>query len=115
MAKSFSGLIGAAKASKRLSQKGKIPKSCRASAMDAAKAMGILGFTSTRWLDYSSGNTPKQELDNAHFKKMMEIHKKKRSTKGVHAIHKSQGTLKINFLIGRRKAHLWLQKESFEC
>ena len=43
--------------------------------MDLAKALGILGFTSTRWLDMSSGLTPKQVLDKAHFTKMMEIMK----------------------------------------
>ena len=46
--------------------------------MDLAKALGTLGFTSTRWLDMSSGLTPKQELDKAHFAKMMEIMKKKK-------------------------------------
>ena len=40
--------------------------------------MGILGFTSSRWLDMSSGFTPKQELDKAHFAKMMEILKRKK-------------------------------------
>ena len=44
--------------------------------MDLAKALGILGFNSTRWLDKSSFN-PKAELDKAHFKKMMEITNKK--------------------------------------
>ena len=46
--------------------------------MDAAKALGILGFTSTRWLDMSSGLTPKEELDKAHFSKTMDIMKKKK-------------------------------------
>ena len=46
--------------------------------MDLAKAMGVLGFTSNRWLDLSSGLTPKQELDKAHFSKMMNIMKKKK-------------------------------------
>ena len=46
--------------------------------MDLAKALGVLGFTSTRWLDMSSGLSPKQELDKAHFAKMMEIMKKKK-------------------------------------
>ena len=41
--------------------------------MDLAKALGILGFNSTRWLDMSSGLSPKQELDKAHFEKMVEI------------------------------------------
>ena len=46
--------------------------------MDLAKALGILGFNSTRWLDMSSGLSPKQELDKAHFEKMMNIMKKKK-------------------------------------
>ena len=46
--------------------------------MDLAKALGILGFNSTRWLDRSSFN-PKAELDKAHFKKMMEIMDKKKA------------------------------------
>ena len=51
--------------------------------MDLAKAMGILGFTSSRWLDMSSGLTPKQELDKAHFAKMMEILKRKKNSVSV--------------------------------
>jgi len=74
----FSGIMGLSKAAQKLkTTKGRIPKSCRTSTMDAAKALGILGFTSTRWLDMSSGLTPKQELDKAHFDKMMAITKKK--------------------------------------
>ena len=46
--------------------------------MHEAKALGIFGFTSKRWLDMSSGLTPKEELDKAHFAKMMEIMKKKK-------------------------------------
>merc|ERR1711884_404947 len=65
-------------AQKLKTTKGRIPKSCRTSTMDAAKALGILGFTSSRWLDMSSGLTPKQELDKAHFSKMMEILKRKK-------------------------------------
>ena len=76
--KTFSGIAAASKAAAKLSKTGRVPKSCRASAMDQAKALGILGFTSTRWLDMSSGLTPKQELDKAHFAKMMEIMKKKK-------------------------------------
>ena len=73
-----------AKAAKRMgSQKGRIPKSCRATTMDVSKALGIMGFTSTRWLDYSSGKSPKQELDNAHFDKMMEINRRKRANAKV--------------------------------
>merc|ERR1711997_1411659 len=74
---SFSGLSKKVKIAATLNR-GKVPKSCRATTMDLAKAMGILGFTSSRWLDMSSGFTPKQELDKAHFAKMMEILKRKK-------------------------------------
>ena len=63
-------------------QKGKVPKSSRKTTMDLARAMGILGFASSRWLDHSSGLTPKQELDKAHFSKMMEIMKKRKVIAG---------------------------------
>ena len=66
----------ASKAAQKL-KRGKVPKSCRVSVMDEAKALGIFGFTSRRWLDYSSGLTPKEELDKAHFAKMTYIMKKK--------------------------------------
>ena len=80
----FSGIMGLSKAAQKLkTTKGRIPKSCRTSTMDAAKALGILGFTSTRWLDMSSGLTPKQELDKAHFDKMMAITKKKVIFNGI--------------------------------
>ena len=76
--KTFSGIAKASKVAQKLTTKGRIPKSCRATNMDLAKAMGVLGFTSNRWLDLSSGLTPKQELDKAHFSKMMDIMKKKK-------------------------------------
>lgn len=47
--------------------------------MDLAKALGILGFNSTRWLDASSGLDPKTELDKQHFIQMMEIIKRKKT------------------------------------
>merc|ERR1711997_437400 len=76
---SFSGLSKKVKIAATLNR-GKVPKICRATTMDLAKAMGILGFTSSRWLDMSSGLTPKQELDKAHFAKMMEILKRKKNS-----------------------------------
>ena len=76
--KTFSGIAKASKVAQKLTTKGRIPKSCRATTMDLAKALGILGFNSTRWLDMSSGLSPKQELDKAHFEKMMNIMKKKK-------------------------------------
>ena len=63
--------------------------------MDLAKALGILGFNSTRWLDMSSGLSPKQELDKAHFEKMMNIMKKK---KIVIIINGSNERSKLNFI-----------------
>ena len=41
--------------------------------MNEPKAMGILGLTSNKWLDMSSGLTPKEELDNAQSTKMKAI------------------------------------------
>ena len=76
--KTFSGISALSKAAQKLKgNRGKIPKSCRVTNMDEAKALGIFGFTSKRWLDMSSGLTPKEELDKAHFAKTMAITKKK--------------------------------------
>ena len=47
--------------------------------MDLAKALGIMGFTSTRWSEKHKGNNPKEELDKAQFAKLMHIQKKKAS------------------------------------
>ena len=46
--------------------------------MDEAKALGILGFVNTRWLDRSQGNNPKHELDKAHYSKTLIVLEKKR-------------------------------------
>ena len=100
--KTFSGIAKASKVAAKLSTKGRIPKSCRATTMDLAKALGILGFNSTRWLDMSSGLSPKQELDKAHFEKMMNIMKKK---KIVIMLHGRNGRREFNFILtflGRR-------------
>ena len=76
----LAGVVGVTKAAKNLNSKiGKVPKSCRANTMDLSKAQAIMGFSSTRWLDKSAGFNPKQELDKAHFEKMMEIMKKKKT------------------------------------
>ena len=76
----MAGVVGVTKAAKNLNSKiGKVPKSCRANTMDLSKAQAIMGFSSTRWLDKSAGFNPKQELDKAHFEKMMEIMKKKKT------------------------------------
>ena len=43
-------LFGAAnKTAKKISLIGRVPKSCRTFNMELAKALGILGFTNTRW------------------------------------------------------------------
>ena len=41
------------------------------------RAMGILGFSSTRWTEKNKGKNPKEELDKAYFNKMMQIQKRK--------------------------------------
>ena len=46
--------------------------------MDTARALGIMGFTSTRWMDASSGMNPKESLDKALFDQMQELMKNKR-------------------------------------
>ena len=76
----LAGVVGITKATKKLNNKiGKVPKSCRSDKMDLSKAQAIMGFSSTRWLDRSAGFNPKEELDKAHFEKMMEIMKKKKT------------------------------------
>jgi len=76
----MAGILGITKAAKKLNSNiGKVPKSCRANTMDLSKAQAIMGFSSTRWLDKSAGFNPKDELDKAHFEKMMDIMKKKKA------------------------------------
>ena len=73
-------LFGAAnKTAKKISLIGRVPKSCRTFNMELAKALGILGFTNTRWMETckTSGITPKQVLDRAHFSKTMQINKQR--------------------------------------
>ena len=73
-------LIGAAnKTAKKISLIGRVPKSCRTFNMELAKALGILGFSNTRWMETckTSGITPKQVLDRAHFSKTMQINKQR--------------------------------------
>jgi len=55
------------------------PKKCRTFNMELAKALGILGFQNTRWMETSkhTGVTPKQILDQAHFSKTISIHKQR--------------------------------------
>ena len=48
--------------------------------MDVARASGIMGFSSGRWLDKSTKDTdPKKELDKALFSRMQDLLKKKRA------------------------------------
>ena len=48
--------------------------------MDVARASGIMGFSSGRWLDKSTKDTdPKKELDKALFTRMQDLLKKKRA------------------------------------
>ena len=49
--------------------------------MDVARASGIMGFSSGRWLDKSHGSEtdPKKELDKALFTRMQDLLKKKRA------------------------------------
>ena len=47
--------------------------------MDLARATGLMGFNSSRWLDSSqTGSNPKAELDKALFNRMNELMMKKR-------------------------------------
>jgi len=50
--------------------------------MDTAKAMSLMGFTSTRWMDTSNGQDPKEALDKALFQQTHNLGMKK-SSKGV--------------------------------
>ena len=50
--------------------------------MDTAKALGLMGFTSTRWMDTANGQDPKEALDKALFQQTQNLGLKK-STKGV--------------------------------
>lgn len=47
--------------------------------MDLARATGLMGFNSGRWLDTSqTGSDPKTELDKALFNRMQDLMKKRR-------------------------------------
>ena len=50
--------------------------------MDTARALGLMGFTSTRWMDASTGADPKAALDKALFDQTQNL-SLKRTTKGV--------------------------------
>ena len=69
----------AGNAAKNISLLGRVPKKCRTFNMELAKALSILGFQNTRWMETSkyTGVTPKQILDEAHFTKTMFINKQR--------------------------------------
>jgi hypothetical protein len=46
--------------------------------MDSARALGIMGFSSTRWMDASTGMDPKEALDKALSEQMQNISQKKK-------------------------------------
>ena len=46
--------------------------------MDSARALGIMGFSSTRWMDASTGMDPKEALDKALSDQMQSISQKKK-------------------------------------
>ena len=46
--------------------------------MDSARALGIMGFSSTRFMDQSSGTDPKEALDKALFEQMQTLANKKK-------------------------------------
>jgi hypothetical protein len=46
--------------------------------MDSARALGIMGFSSTRWMDASTGMDPKEALDKALSDQMQNISQKKK-------------------------------------
>ena len=48
--------------------------------MDPTRAQGILGFSSSRWMDPNTGMDPKDALDRALFDQMQRIQSKKRQT-----------------------------------
>ena len=52
------------------------PHSAPHSMMDSARALSIMGFTSTRWMDAASD--PKEALDRALSEKMLTISQKKK-------------------------------------
>ena len=48
--------------------------------MDPTRAQGLLGFSSSRWMDPNAGLDPKSALDKALFDQMQKIQAKKRQT-----------------------------------
>ena len=48
--------------------------------MDPTRAQGLLGFSSSRWMDPNAGVEPKDALDKALFEQMNKIQAKKRQS-----------------------------------
>ena len=48
--------------------------------MDPTRAQGLLGFSSSRWMDPTAGVEPKDALDRALFEQMNRIQAKKRQS-----------------------------------
>ena len=48
--------------------------------MDPTRAQGLLGFSSSRWMDPNAGMDPKTALDKALFDQMQKIQSKKRQS-----------------------------------
>ena len=77
--RSIKKLVKKANAAKNISLLGRVPQKGNTFNMELAKALGILGFQNTRWMETSkyTGVTPKQILDQAHFTKTMFINKQR--------------------------------------
>ena len=77
--RSIKKLVKKANAAKNISLLGRVPQKGNTFNMELAKALGILGFQNTRWMETSkyTGVTPKQILDEAHFTKTMFINKQR--------------------------------------
>ena len=77
--RSINKLVKKANAAKNISLLGQVPQKGNTFNMELAKALGILGFQNTRWMETSkhTGVTPKQILDQAHFSKTISIHKQR--------------------------------------
>ena len=77
--RSIKKLVKKANTAKNISLLGRVPQKGNTFNMELAKALGILGFQNTRWMETSkhTGVTPKQILDQAHFSKTISIHKQR--------------------------------------
>ena len=51
--------------------------------MDTARAQSLLGFTSNRWMDNSTGNDPKSALDKALNDQTLKITQRRSASKSA--------------------------------